>query len=94
MIDGELVVLQGGRADFAALLARHQRNPAHRLSRIGPQIPIHYIAFDLLFHKGQSLLRRPLHERRERLGDLLARVGDSLVAYSDGIVGCGRYTAS
>src|SRR5215472_14914508 len=44
MIDGELVVLQSGRADFPALLARHQRSPARRLSRIDLRAPIHYLA--------------------------------------------------
>jgi DNA ligase D-like protein (predicted ligase) len=90
MIDGELVVLQRGRADFPALLARHQQNPTHRFGPIGRQMPIDYVAFDLLFHKGRSLLQQPLHERREYLRDLLGRVADSRLAYSDGVVGCGR----
>jgi DNA ligase D-like protein (predicted ligase) len=88
VIDGELVALKGGRADFSALLQRHQRNPCHGLHRFGPSI--HYFVFDLLFVKGRSLLRQPLHERRGRLRDLLNGVSDSSVLYSEGIVGCGR----
>ena len=90
IVDGELIALKGGRADFPALLQRHQRNPPSALSSVGRQVPIHYLVFDLLFDQGRSLLQEPLHQRRERLRDRLERVGDSMVAYSDGVVGCGR----
>jgi bifunctional non-homologous end joining protein LigD len=89
VVDGELVVLHGGRADFPALLHRHQRNPADPLG-LRQRPPIHYVVFDLLFTKGQSLLREPLRQRRQRLCALLHRLDDSLLVYSDGVVGCGR----
>ena len=89
VLDGELVVLNGGRADFPALLQRHQRNPSDLLP-VGRRLLIHYVVFDLLFDKGQSVLRKPLDQRRKRLRDLLQRVGDSIVAYSEGVVGGGR----
>ena len=88
IIDGELIVLQNGRADFPALLRRHQRCRSSALGRVDPGMPVHYLVFDLLFEKGRSLLRRPLRERRERLYELLGRAGD-VVTYSDGVVGCG-----
>jgi ATP-dependent DNA ligase len=88
VIDGEVVALKGGRADFPALLQRHQRNPCHGLHRFEPSI--HYVVFDLLFVKGRSLLRQPLHERRVRLRDLLNGVSDPNVLYYEGVVGCGR----
>src|SRR6516162_6213366 len=53
VLDGELVVLNGGRADLPALLRRHQRNPSE-LPPSGRRLPIHYVAFDLLIDKGQS----------------------------------------
>src|SRR6516164_11105505 len=49
IIDGELIVLQNGRADFPALLRRHQRR-----SGAYQPMPVHYVVFDLLFEKGQS----------------------------------------
>jgi DNA ligase D-like protein (predicted ligase) len=89
IVDGELIALKGGRADFPALLQRHQCNPASALSPFGQQVSIHYLVFDLLFDKGRSLLQRPLRERRERLRELLGRAGAHLVTYSDGLVGRG-----
>src|SRR5262249_16459762 len=90
IVDGELIALKCGRADFPALLQRHQRNPASALSSVGGQVSIHYVVFDLLFDQGLSRLRKPLQERRARLRDLLGQVGNPMVAYSDGVVGCGR----
>ena len=88
VIDGELIAFQGGRADFPALLQRHQRNFRPHSRPLGPSI--HYAVFDLLLAKGQSLLRQTLRERRERLRELLSSLGDPRLIYSDGVVGCGR----
>jgi len=90
VVDGELVVLQGGRADFPALLQRHQRQVAGPLDTVGQRLPIRYVVFDLLFDQGGSLLKEPLHERRARLRDLLVEIQEPLLAFSDGIVGQGR----
>src|SRR5262249_36202735 len=43
IVDGELIALKGGRADFPALLQRHQRNPASALSPAGRPVSIHYV---------------------------------------------------
>jgi DNA ligase D-like protein (predicted ligase) len=88
VIDGEVIALTGGCANFRALLQRHQRNPRDDLHLPGPSI--YYVVFDLLFAKGQSLLREPLRERRERLRELLGAVDGRRLIYSEGVVGCGR----
>src|SRR6516164_8382260 len=88
VIDGELVALRGGCANFSALLQRHLRNPRGDLHLLEPSI--YYVVFDLLFAQGQSLLRQPLRERRERLRELLGAVDDPRLIYSDGVVGRGR----
>jgi len=88
IIDGEVVALRGGCANFAALLQRHQRNSQDDLHLPGPSI--YYVVFDLLFAQGQSLLRQPLRERRERLRELLGAVDEPRLIYSDGVVGRGR----
>src|SRR6516162_3396011 len=88
IIDGEVVALRGGCANFAALLQRHQRNSQDDLHLPGPSI--YYVVFDLLFAQGRSLLRQPLWERRERLRELLGAVDDPRLIYSDGVVGRGR----
>lgn len=75
VIDGEVCVLDDlGRSDFNALQersARRRRYPGCRL--------VTYCAFDLLFEDGRSIMGLPLVERKERLGRLLAGVGDVLV---------------
>jgi bifunctional non-homologous end joining protein LigD len=91
VLDGELVVLQDGRANLPALLSRHQRR------RIDPllgsarrQPPVCYIVFDLLYAGGQSLLQETLVRRRARLRELVLRVNEPVLVHSEGVVGCGR----
>jgi bifunctional non-homologous end joining protein LigD len=89
VVDGELVALKDGRADLPALLRRHQRcRPLPRAVLL--QQPVTLVLFDLLCYRGQSLLQETLVERRARLRDLLVRLNESGLAYSDGVVGCGR----
>ena len=90
VVDGELVVLRHGRADFPALLRRHQRHGASGLAAWPAQPALCYVLFDLLFVQGRSLLQETLLQRRERLQQLLARVNEPLLIYSDGVVGSGR----
>jgi bifunctional non-homologous end joining protein LigD len=87
VVDGELVVLQQGRADLPALLRRHQRCVPLRHGQ-GP--PLSYVLFDLLCYQGQSLLQAALVQRRALLRDLLVQVDDPLLVYSDGVVGGGK----
>jgi bifunctional non-homologous end joining protein LigD len=85
VVDGELVVWRDGRADFPALLRRHQRQ---RIASATPVVA--YVLFDLLSLRGQSLLKETLARRRAQLRELLARVTEPLLVYSDGVAGCGR----
>jgi DNA ligase D-like protein (predicted ligase) len=88
VVDGELVVLNQGRADLPTLLRRHLgRQP--RLGRCA-SAPICYLLFDLLSLRGRTLLKEPLVRRRELLRELLDQVNDPLLAYSDGIMGAGK----
>ena len=92
IVDGELVVWQDGRADFAALLRRHQRQRQDLfVATAGRQRPgVSYVLFDLLFAKGRSLLQAELVRRRALLRDLLVGVNEPLLVYSEGIEACGR----
>src|SRR5262245_25729908 len=58
VLDGELVMLEDGRADFHVLMSRHRRRPRLGLPFFAPAA--HYIVFDLLYHRGRSLLDWPL----------------------------------
>ena len=92
VLDGELVVLQDGRADFPALLRRHQRQHVSPLAAVAlrQRFPVSYVLFDLLFYRGRCLLQEALVQRRARLRELLRALDEPVLVYSDGMVGCGR----
>ncbi|WP_309115211.1 RNA ligase family protein [Saccharothrix sp.] len=67
VLDGELVALQAGRLDFAAL----QSAPGRRATE---GITIHFMAFDLLAEEDRDLRKQPYQARRELLEQALATV--------------------
>jgi DNA ligase D-like protein (predicted ligase) len=90
VLDGELVVLEHDRPDFARVLERMQGKGKLRVEALARSLPAQYVAFDLLYEHGTSLLARPLVERRARLADLLAGLAEPRLIFSDGTVGPGR----
>lgn len=72
VLDGEIVVRDAdGREDFDAL-GQRIHPAASRIERLAVETPAVYVVFDLLAHDDESLLERPLSERRAALEDLLA----------------------
>jgi bifunctional non-homologous end joining protein LigD len=70
LIDGEACCLDDiGRSDFNALHAR-----AARRKWYAGCSQVTLMAFDLLMHDGEDIMRRPLAERKERLAQLLKDV--------------------
>ncbi len=76
VLDGEVCALdEDGRPSFSAM------------QQAKPGTPIVYYVFDLLELEGESLLDRPLHERRKRLADVLDRRNRTVVlseSFEDG----------
>ena len=72
VLDGEIVVRGAdGHEDFDALGQRI--HPAvSRIERLAVETPAVYVVFDLLAREDESLLERPLSERRAALEQLLA----------------------
>src|SRR5256885_7769138 len=71
VVDGEIVVPQGDRLNFEALLQRI--HPAQsRVDLLAEQTPASFVAFDLLALGDQSLLEVPFGERQARLRSALA----------------------
>jgi ATP-dependent DNA ligase len=70
VLDGEIVVRgQDGHEDFDALGQRI--HPAvSRIERLSVETPAVYVVFDLLAREDESLLERPLSERRAALQEL------------------------
>lgn len=77
ILDGEIIASDAsGHPSFALLQRRmHVREP-RQVRELMAEVPIFYVIFDLLYLDGQSLLDRPLSERRERL-ESLALAGPS-----------------
>jgi bifunctional non-homologous end joining protein LigD len=70
ILDGEIVALdEQGRSSFQLLQA---------LETGTERPPLAYYVFDLLHHNGESLLKAPLHERRETLRKLSSKVDDPI----------------
>jgi bifunctional non-homologous end joining protein LigD len=62
VLDGEIVVMSGGKPDMQSLLPRLQAGtPAPRAT------PVTYIVFDILAYRGDDLTGLPLTKRREIL---------------------------
>ncbi len=67
VVDGELIVTQGRRLDFDALLMRI--HPAEsRIQKLAGETPATFLVFDLLVNeRGTDLTQRTLEERRSEL---------------------------
>jgi bifunctional non-homologous end joining protein LigD len=65
LLDGEIVALTGGRPDFEALQPRMHVSSASQASRLAEQIPVTYLAFDVLQLDGRPLAGLRYAERRE-----------------------------
>jgi bifunctional non-homologous end joining protein LigD len=71
VIDGEIVALAAGSwPDFEALQQRMNIGSAAQAKVLAAQIPVSYLAFDLLWLDGRSLLESPYSRRRELLDGL------------------------
>jgi ATP-dependent DNA ligase len=66
VLDGEIVQRGAdGRENFDAL-GQRIHPAASRIGRLSVETPVTYVAFDLLAHDDETLLERPLVERRWR----------------------------
>src|SRR4051794_9606061 len=73
VVDGELVILAAdGKQEFDALQQRI--HPAEsRIRMLAEQMPVHFVAFDILAADGKSLLDEPFSRRRERLEQVVQK---------------------
>src|SRR3954468_1789104 len=66
VVDGEIVISQGGRLDFESLQLR--LHPAEsRVRKLAAETPAELVAFDLLAVGDESLVDEPFGDRRARL---------------------------
>jgi ATP-dependent DNA ligase len=71
------------------MLRREQAVEARRVRALAAELPAAYVAFDVLWAGGKSVMARPLRERQELLRDVLATRTDPRLILSDGVIGDG-----
>jgi len=72
ILDGEIVVLEKGLPSFEQLQHRFGVYNAIQVRRLSSQIPVTYIAFDLLHLNGKDLVDQPLSERKRKLAEIVS----------------------
>lgn len=75
VVDGEIILVRGGRLDFDALQQRIHP-AASRVRLLAGETPTSFVAFDLLALGDDDLMGRPFAERRRRLEEALAEASD------------------
>ena len=91
LVDGELVALDvEGRPDLPRLLRRHGLTSGWKIGLARHSCPVHYVLFDLLYHRGRCLLKEPLARRREVLAEVHGRLEVAEVLFSEAVVGSGK----
>ena len=90
ILDGEIVRLRGGKADFSAVLRRHQLSCSRKIRWASQHEPVTYVVFDLLEIAGRSLIRHPLRDRRRRLQELLSAASTGCLLFSQGVEQTGQ----
>ena len=90
LVDGELVVRGSTRPTLAALLQRHHLSDPWQIRLASRWCPVCLVLFDILYHRGCSLLAEPLRIRCECLAEECAKLELPEVACAEGIVGAGR----
>lgn len=80
VLDGEIIVMYRGLPSFDELQARAKLASPERVFRAAQKAPATYIAFDLLYRRGEPLLDRPLYARREQLQAVLEPGGHIFIS--------------
>ena len=72
VLDGEVVVMgDEGRPNFFHSLKRDLVRKTHKIPMLMQSYPVNYMVFDILHHKGESVMDWPLYARLELLRDAL-----------------------
>jgi bifunctional non-homologous end joining protein LigD len=69
VLDGEIVVIRNGKADFQALQERGKAVKSAEIQSQRGRLPAQYIVFDILEKDGKTIMNLPLLERKKILQD-------------------------
>jgi len=87
VLDGEIVVIRGGKADFQAVIERAKATRNYEIGIEAQKNPATYVVFDIIEKEGHPLLELPLIQRKKLLEQSLkesAHVSISLFADKEG----------
>ncbi len=90
VLDGELVLLQDGKPHFRGLMGRQHARDPRRIAAMAQSNPVCYMVFDLLSQGFEPTMEEKLSERRNRLQEVVAAVGEERLMFSDGVIGNGK----
>lgn len=85
ILDGELIVMHGGRPDFERVMKRLMTQDPRKIQHLTRTLPVQYVVFDLLQHRGQRVTHLPLMERKRLLEETLQEDDVlSVIRFSEG----------
>jgi bifunctional non-homologous end joining protein LigD len=90
VLDGEIVVIEGGRPNFEALQRRDQPGNLAVIRRRSHSLPATYVVFDQLVHRHRPIMGEPCALRREIAAASVCGCEGPQVIMSDGVVGGGK----
>ena len=90
VVDGELVVMDGNRPSLGRIQRRAQLQDQHRIGILSQSTPVVYVIFDLVCLHGQSIMARPLLDRRRELERIVSDLGVNQIILSQAVIGQGR----
>ena len=67
ILDGELVIISGGKPDFYALQARSLMSDKFRIDLAAKKSPVQFVAYDILYYDGKDLTGLELLKRKAYL---------------------------
>jgi bifunctional non-homologous end joining protein LigD len=86
VLDGEIIVMNGGKADFQKLIERSKTASEKAIEKMATQFPATYIVFDILEKDGKTLIDLPLLERKRILGQSLTESRNVIISiYVEGM---------
>jgi DNA ligase-1 len=89
ILDGEALAVNEETGEFHPFQVTVQRKRKQKIERMAEELPLHLVAFDLLYVDGKDLTHRPYAERRKELAGRIK--GGGRLQLSDGeLVETGR----
>ncbi len=71
ILDGELVILEGGKSDFGKLQRREHISEPLKIRLLSKRMPATYVVFDLLYRNDVQYIKEPLANRKEILSEVM-----------------------